>query len=548
MLTFARNNKNNHFMKRILLLMSLMVAFLSNTQALFADDNASNETTDPTKQGVITTPPAGDERHYYLDLLNLDPYDGGMGYLSENHSELTMVYAANGEVYMKCPLATRTMPAWLKGQLSADGKTLTFKNGQTVFHAVNTNDDYIFVSADEEGKGGLNGESDALYEQDIVFNIDPATGVLTPETSPICPDVAIVSKTAVGTMYQQGRFVRIIPVANVDNNVQYFTLTCRDTDTNKKKEASVKVSLEDNGNTLYIKGLYPTYAQAWVKATKEKDGRYWVSTEVLGYDFSEYPYFTVCAEKNLDESFSLKQTFPLAFNAADGSYTFNDPVQTMAVGYVPEGESSVSVLQSYNNVKLTPATQSTLKPVTPKIYTGADGEMSCYTVSEKYDEFIFTADRKDLDGNVLNEDDLAFRIYVDGALYTFTTTDYPGLKAGKDLTDVPYKYHDYHYFYKSNTKRYIYFSKITGPKSTIGVELVHKVNGKEYVSDRLVYDIATDKDSVISGISTAESAQKAVSTEWYDLTGRRLPAATKGINLRLTRFADGSVKTVKVVK
>ena len=78
--------------------------------------------------------------------------------------------------------------------------------------------------------------------------------------------------------------------------------------------------------------------------------------------------------------------------------------------------------------------------------------------------------------------------------------------------------------------------------------MVYKVNGEEYVSDRLVYDIATDKDSVISGISSTESAQKAVSTEWYDLTGRRLPAATKGINLHLTRFADGSVKTVKVVK
>lgn len=50
------------------------------------------------------------------------------------------------------------------------------------------------------------------------------------------------------------------------------------------------------------------------------------------------------------------------------------------------------------------------------------------------------------------------------------------------------------------------------------------------------------------GLQGAKSAQKAVSTEWYDLTGRRLPAATKGINLRLTRFADGSVKTVKVVK
>lgn len=526
----------------------MMLAFLSNAQTLFADDSASNDTTDPTKQGVITTPPAGDEHHYYVDLLNLDPYDGGMGYLSENHSELTMVYAANGEVYMKCPLATRTMPAWLKGQLSADGKKLTFKNGQTVFHAVNTDDDYIFVSADEQGKGGLNAESDVLYDQDIVFNINPTTGVLTPETNKICPDIAIVSKKAVGTMYQQGRFVRIIPAANVDNNIQYFTLSCRDTDTKKVKEALVKVSIEENGDSLYIKGLFPTYPQGWVKATKESDGRYWVSTNILGYDFSEYPYFTVCAQTNLDESTSLLKSFPLAYNAADGSYTFNDPVQSMAVAYVQEGETSVSVLQSYNKVTLTPATQSTIKPVTPKIYTGTDGDMSCYTVTEKYDEFIFTADRKDLDGNVLNEDDLAFRIYVDGTLYTFTTTDYPGLKAGKDLTDVPYKYHDYNYFYKSDTKRYIYFSKTTGPKCTIGVEMVYKVNGKEYVSDRLVYDIATDKDSVVSGISSAESAQKAVSTEWYDLTGRRLPAATKGINLRLTRFADGSVKTVKVVK
>ena len=50
MLTFASNNKNDHFMKRILLFMSLMVAFLSNAQSLFADDNASTETTDPTKQ------------------------------------------------------------------------------------------------------------------------------------------------------------------------------------------------------------------------------------------------------------------------------------------------------------------------------------------------------------------------------------------------------------------------------------------------------------------------------------------------------------------
>ena len=92
MLTFASNNKNNQFMKRTLLLMSLMVAFLSNAQALFADDNASTETTDPTKQGVITTPPAGDEP---------DP---------ARLREVKVLEAADGAVAQVCHVLAGTSP------------------------------------------------------------------------------------------------------------------------------------------------------------------------------------------------------------------------------------------------------------------------------------------------------------------------------------------------------------------------------------------------------------------------------------------------------
>lgn len=527
-------------MKQFLLMLMLLTSFCGAAQAQTYGDAQ----TDPTKQGVIVTPPTGTERHYYLDLLNDDPYDGGLGLMDENHIDMTLVYAADNEVYMLCPFGRRTMPAWLKGELSADGSKLTFKNGQTVFHAVNEDVNYIFVSADSQGNGGADATGSTLYGSDIVLNIDAATGVMTPETDLQCPDVAIVSENAVGQMYQHGRILRLTPVENIDKALTFYTMSYRDADTHNVGKASVKVSVEDDGNSVYIKGLVPAYPQAWVKAEKQFDGKYWAGVQVLGYDFSDYPYFLMCLDGE-----SILRTFPLEYNEADGTYTFKSDTQSMACGYVQEGETSITTLHSYTDIELTVAQASAARPVAPKVYTGIDGDMSCYdNSSSKYTEFIFTADRVDTDGNALNEDELSFRIYSDGQLYTFKLSEYPKLKAGKDLTDIPYSYNDYDYFYKSNTKRYIYFEKVSEPKETIGVELVYTHDGKEYVSDRLVYDIATGKDSVL-GISHAMGDGSQVkSVEYYDLSGRRLPSSAKGVGIRLTRYADGSVKTVKVVR
>lgn len=59
-------------MKQFLLMLMLLTSFCGAAQAQTYGDAQ----TDPTKQGVIVTPPTGTERHYYLDLLNDDPYDG----------------------------------------------------------------------------------------------------------------------------------------------------------------------------------------------------------------------------------------------------------------------------------------------------------------------------------------------------------------------------------------------------------------------------------------------------------------------------------------
>lgn len=52
-----------------------------------------------------------------------------------------------------------------------------------------------------------------------------------------------------------------------------------------------------------------------------------------------------------------------------------------------------------------------------------------------------------------------------------------------------------------------------------------------------------------TGISKIENDSKdAVSTEYYDLSGRRISNASKGVNIMVKKFADGTTKAVKVLK
>ena len=143
---------------------------------------------------------------------------------------------------------------------------------------------------------------------------------------------------------------------------------------------------------------------------------------------------------------------------------------------------------------------------------------------------------------------MCIRIYTDDKQYTFTRAEYPRLKE-ESITDIPFSYNDNnHIVTGSEGKRYIYFKNASAPKSTIGVELVYIVDGEEFVSDRLVYDIATGKDTVVTGISATKGNLQVKAIEYYDLSGRRMPNAEKGVSIKLTRYADGSVKAMKTVK
>ena len=47
---------------------------------------------------------------------------------------------------------------------------------------------------------------------------------------------------------------------------------------------------------------------------------------------------------------------------------------------------------------------------------------------------------------------------------------------------------------------------------------------------------------------TTSTDKEAVATEYYDLSGRRVSAAEKGVTIKVEKYADGTSKATKVMK
>ena len=75
----------------------------------------------------------------------------------------------------------------------------------------------------------------------------------------------------------------------------------------------------------------------------------------------------------------------------------------------------------------------------------------------------------------------------------------------------------------------------------------HDCNGQYVlkVDDIFIYNM--EKWGNGSGVSTAESAKDAVSTEIFDINGSRTRGLAKGVNIIRTTYSDGSVKTSKFI-
>ena len=104
---------------------------------------------------------------------------------------------------------------------------------------------------------------------------------------------------------------------------------------------------------------------------------------------------------------------------------------------------------------------------------------------------------------------------------------------------LPYDFTDSWDVFASGISHTVYF--YTTGFNKIGVQLMNTFDGVTEKSDIVYYDVL---GSAVDSVTSAP----AESTSYFDVAGRRISAPVKGINLKSVKYADGTVKTVKVIK
>lgn len=479
-------------------------------------------------QEIITTVPQGNVVEYYADFQNFDNYFGFMG---DYHSQWNITFTDDDEVYIPNLLLRRTFPlCYVKGQYDRDAATITVAAGQQVFYFPNVEIPVGLYMLDADGLAG-DKDTKQPYDDPLVFKVAD-DGTLTLVTTNERPMFGVCNMNDPEEVYANAKELSFTPVSNTTDKIQYYDYSYTHADESEPTHTTVSLYRQDND--IYIKGFDPKYPEAWIKATYDGQQYLAASFQVVYYFANEDP-IVFLSEQKVDAGRQVMTGLPIEYDQATDSYTACSDGFLMANATLDES-SNVTYYQEYKDLKLTKSDVKAAKPAAP-VFVNYD-----YRSSTNETEFTFTADPSDEQGNTLPKDALAFRLYVDNALYTFTPALY---NINSEMSSVPYNFNSYSFFCNSDTKRYVYFKDLPEETKTLGVEVVYTLGDKEYVSKRLTYDIASGKAD-LSGIHDIASDREIIVVQTYDLCGRPIADDNaRGVSIKVIRYSDGSTRTVK---
>lgn len=343
----------------------------------------------------------------------------------------------------------------------------------------------------------------------------------------------LCNSTNAQEVYQMGRDLCFTPMSNVEDRMEHFKMEYIYENESTKSQSTGAFYTE--GDDVWFKGFNPKYPDKWVKVTKTAVGYSAPSFQVMKY-FSDETPIAMAAITDADTPTSLN-SLPIEYDKVNNIYKACFDNGIVMANIYSDGEQSTSIYQKYHNITITPTVYTAAEPEAPT-FVG-------YSVSSssKETEFIFESESVDVNGSELPETNLFFRMYVDNKPYTFTPEEYKWID--EEMTLVSFNFYNYNFFGGSAPRRYVYFQNLPADTKSVGVELVYVLNGIEYASKRLTYDIASGTPST-SGIENI-SDENIVAEEYYDLTGRKVNNPTGGVVIRVSKYADGTTRTSKTI-
>lgn len=474
----------------------------------------------------------------YMQFYGYTFYTEMDGYTSD------VVKSDDGKtIYIKDPFSTIITDSWIKGT-KGEGDTIEVKLPQLVFEEVDEGKTYRYYAykmvlgeMEEDGETYQTFVKDStsqtvkfVMRNDSIIKVGDELLGLANEAGiwgGYGDDVSVISKVT-APIYKPSE----------GSVAKQCLMTYKELgDEGLSDGAPILVNLVTEGNDIFIGGLDSNDPNLWVKGTLNGNKAVFTKDSYLGVDTvnSVHIYFmpasSTLSYNAIYEDYEWNTEFvdkiEFDYDAAAGTlkstghFALNQGVNTLFTrGYYAEP-----------NIMPWTETAGTPKQVTFSTYNAYDSEYG-------YGNIAFYIDSYAADGSFMNPDKVYYNLYFDDELFTFYPDEYIYVK--EDMTNVPLKFADSYDIYVDGTLHNVYFYSTGFNK--IGVEVTYTGGGETHSSGIAWYDTSNINNAMISG----NNAVKGVS--YVDLSGRKVSNPTNGVFIKSVKYADGTVKNVKVVK
>lgn len=492
--------------------------------------NAPARVTESQTADDIIYSAEGEERSYYRKTTAYFVAAGSVQQARMEGSACNIVLGDENKVYVYNPITQYDTYSYIVGQ--RDGDTITFHTPQIV--DVQYNEDYTEstnIYATKFRKKKLSATTYTFVADSI--NTDLKYVIKGDSISLVGGDsIMLALANAEGTWGGYGNAGDVLrkftdTTVEVPANAEELTYAMKCSDGTGK---GVSVVFKDND--IYIKGIASAHPDSWVKGNVVGSTITIPSMQYLGLNETYGYYFYLAGAKKKevydpsdDVTYIEYELVPnITMTLYEKSRTFKTDLSLL----YNAGNGMLSYDAVYDSPEFSPFNDVATTPATPTISTYME-----YNEDAGYGGLVFTLPTEDVNGNWINPEKMKYIIYGDDKAYEFTTDLYTGIE--ENMTEVPYSFTDDLDFVLQDGEHIVFLYE--GGYSKMGVQSVY-YGGDERTVSPIVYQTS-------DGIKVKTTAP--VSTEFYDLQGRRLNYPTPGLKIMKAIYADGSVKTIKYI-
>lgn len=535
--------KTINFMKTILALLDVACVFGVSAQNVTYPF--------PGEEELILEEPVGESAWYSRNCTKYMHLLGPLEYGGESSVPSKIVIGNDGTAYIGNVFTDFSGSGWLKGSRDTNTDDITLKFPQIVFDETYDGERYYYYAC----RVGFNKDKTDLEvaeNQTLILKHNGNGNYVTED-----------NETAIGICYVYDPSIedQAAGIGHEGCELKWFGIAYADMEWSPVNElvtipeglktqryalchssGAAFVDLAESNGKIFIAGLTEDGETCIVgDISSDENTVTFATNQFLGVENSGefFRYMVAAASDAVTDSetgeivntIAPAETFIASLDPTNKSLAFITPETGFAI---TNGQSKVGGGDLYLEPRLTPQSEYVIdSPEAPEIVA-----YSPYDEALGYGTFNFNLPSWTNGGLLIDPANMFYNIYVDDELLTLTPGNY--LELSEELTDIPYDFSDGYDIFSVGINHAIYL--YSGNYDRIGIQSFVVAEDGSKIKSPVVYNKEV-------GLDTIGEESKMVSEIYYlDLSGKRIRHFDNGFAIKCTRFADGSIKTEKIVK